>query len=257
VVALSEQTGAAVGRVPPLTERLAVRERPAQRRLGAQRWSGLLFAHWKVDPAAVQATLPRGLQVDTCDGHAFVGVVPFFMARVRPVGLPPVPWLSWFLELNVRTYVHDERGTPGVWFYSLDCNQPVAVEIAQRFFHLPYRHARMAAESTGADVVYRCRRRGAADAWEYRWRAAEAGAEAQPGTLEFFLVERYVLFAADARSGLYAGRVHHAPYRVSVPGLERWTAGPVQAAGFRVDGPPVSVLGAAPVDVSIFPLQRI
>ncbi len=257
MVALSEQTGVVVGRVPTPADRLAVRERPTQRRVGAQRWSGLVFAHWEVDAAAVQATLPRGLHVDTFGGRAFVGVVPFFMERVRPVGLPPVPWLSWFLELNVRTYVHDERGLPGVWFYSLDCNQPVAVEIAQRFFHLPYRHARMVAESTGAEIAYRCRRQGAADAWEFRWRTAEAGAEAQPGTLEFFLVERYVLFAADARGGLHAGRVHHAPYRVSAPGLAQWTAGPVQAAGLRVDGPPVSVLGAAPVDVSIFPLQRL
>jgi len=257
VVALSERLIAPGGRLPMLADRLAVRERPRQRRVGTQRWSGLVFAHWEVEPAAVQATLPRGLRVDTFEGRAFVGVVPFFMERVRPVGLPPVPWLSWFLELNVRTYVHDERGVPGVWFYSLDCNQPIAVEIARRCFHLPYQHARMASEQVGDRVTYRCRRAERAQEWEYAWRTAEAAAPARPGTLEFFLVERYVLFARDARGGLHAGRVHHAPYRVTTPVLEDGSAGPLRAAGFDCHGPPVSVLGAQPADVSIFPLQRL
>lgn len=257
MVALSERLIAPGGRLPMLEDRLAVRECPRQRRVGTQRWSGLVFAHWEVEPAAVQATLPRGLRVDTFEGRAFVGVVPFFMERVRPVGLPPVPWLSWFLELNVRTYVHDERGVPGVWFYSLDCNQPIAVEIARRCFHLPYQHARMTSEQAGDRVAYRCRRGEHAVAWDYQWRTAEAATEARPGTLEFFLVERYVLFAQDARGGLHAGRVHHAPYRVTAPRLEHGSTGPVQAAGFEVEGPPVSVLGAQPVDVSIFPLQRL
>jgi hypothetical protein len=78
--------------------------------VGKQRWSELLFAHWKIDAPTVQATLPRGLFVDTFAGDAYIGVVPFFMQRVRPAWLPPLPWISWFLELNVRTYVHDENG---------------------------------------------------------------------------------------------------------------------------------------------------
>ena len=114
-----------------------------------QCWSGLLFLHWPVDPAMIQSRLPDGLFVDTYDNKAWLGVVPFFMDRVRPVMLPPVPGLSWFLELNVRTYVHDAQGRPGVWFFSLDCNQPLAVEIARRFFHLPYEHAAMKAARRG------------------------------------------------------------------------------------------------------------
>ena len=108
-----------------------------------QRWAGLLVLHWPIEISLIQDRLPPGLHVDTFNGQAWIGVVPFFMQRVRPTGLPPVPWLSWFLELNVRTYVHDDAGNPGVWFFSLDCNQPVAVEIARRAFHLPYQHAAM------------------------------------------------------------------------------------------------------------------
>ncbi len=128
---------------PTAADRLLLRERPAAPVVMHQRWRALLFAHWRIDPDAIQKTLPVGLHVDTCDGSAWLGVVPFFMDAVRPAFLPALPWLSWFQELNVRTYVHDEKGVPGVWFYSLDCNQPLAVAIARTLFHLNYRHAAM------------------------------------------------------------------------------------------------------------------
>nr|WP_256199118.1 DUF2071 domain-containing protein [Verrucomicrobium spinosum] len=130
-----------------------------------QTWSHLLFLHWEWDAAAIQRTLPSGLHVDTFGGSAWVGLVPFFMRNIRPRYLPAVPWVSYFLELNVRTYVHDDEGRPGVWFYSLDCNQPLAVWTAQTFFHLPYQHARMTAEfGTGKEIHYRCHRVGAPEA---------------------------------------------------------------------------------------------
>ena len=102
-------------------------------------WRDLLFLHWRVDPERIQRTLPPGLTVDVFDGAAYVGIVPFFMCDIRPRGLPAMPGLSNFMELNVRTYVHDAQGTPGVWFYSLDCNSRLTVWGARRFFHLPYR----------------------------------------------------------------------------------------------------------------------
>jgi uncharacterized protein YqjF (DUF2071 family) len=250
---------AADARVPAAEDRLAQRQRPAEPVIGRQRWNRLLFGHWAVEPAAIQATLPPGLYVDTFEGTAYVGVVPFRMERVRPAGLPPVPWLSWFLELNVRTYVHDAAGRPGVWFYSLDCNQPIAVALARTFFHLPYEHAAMRCER-GPDESwdYTCTRRGVGGAAaRFAWRAGGPAAPAAPGTLEFFLVERYLLFAADARGGLHAGRVHHEPYRISRPEVTAWSAGPVAQAGLAVAGPPVSWLAAEAVDVSIFPLRRM
>lgn len=99
-----------------------------------QRWEKLLFLHWAWDAAEVQRTLPLGLTVDTFEGRAWLGVVPFFMRDVRPAWVPSVPGISNFLELNVRTYVFDGRGRPGIWFYSLDCNQRLAVRAARTFF---------------------------------------------------------------------------------------------------------------------------
>ncbi len=243
--------------LPSPAQRLAARERPGQRAAGYQRWNHLLFAHWQVDPAALQATLPRGLFVDRHEGRAYVGIVPFFMQRVRPAWLPPLPWLSWFLELNVRTYVHDASGRPGVWFYSLDCDQPLAVALARRFFHLPYEHARMSACRSSDGINYLCQRRSpGAPALRYTWRPQEGGATAEPRTLEFFLVERYLLFSADARGRLYRGRVHHAPYRIHSPEVTACPADPAHQAGFAVEGNPCSLLAAEAVDVTVFPLQR-
>jgi hypothetical protein len=178
------------------------------------------------------------------------------MERIRPAFLPPLPWLSWFLELNVRTYVHDEQGLPGVWFYSLDCNQPLAVQLARRCFRLPYFHARMTARRSGGVIDYCCARRGSREA-RYRWTAAADTRTATPGSLEFFLLERYVLFTTDAAGGIYCGRVHHEPYRFGATEVESLSAEPARLAGFDLKGEPCSLLAAKHVDVQIFKLQGV
>ena len=231
-----------------------------------QTWDHLLFLHWAWDAAAVQRTLPAGLTVDTFDGRAWVGLVPFFMRRVRPAGLWAVPGISDFLELNVRTYVHDARGRPGVWFYSLDCNQWLAVKIARTFFHLPYEHAEMAAtvDAASGEVSYRARRKGlgageAGRESRFRYRAVSRGVEAAVGTKEFYLAERYTLFAHDAGRGrLWAGRVAHAPYRLSAADVPEWDETMMRLAGFDPRGrAPDHVCAAETVDVEIFPLERV
>ncbi len=240
---------------PDLAGRLALRERPDTWAIGHQRWSDLLFLHWKVDARAVQATLPPGLFVDTFEGSAYLGIVPFFMERIRPAWLPPLPWISWFLELNVRTYVHDADGRPGVWFYSLDCNQPLAVSIARRWFHLPYFHARMSASGRGRTIRYRCERRAVdAPCARFTWTPRGDSAPAAPGSLAFFLVERYLLFSADRAGRLHRGRVHHTPYQVHTLKLTEFSTAPARQAGFELAGPPDSVLGGGAVDVAVFPL---
>ncbi len=222
-----------------------------------QRWSDLLFLHWEVEADAIQRRLPPGLHADTFGGRAWIGVVPFFMERIRPAGLPAFPGLSWFLELNVRTYVHDGRGRPGVWFFSLECNQPLAVEIARRAFHLPYQHAWMKASVRDGWIGYHCRRRVKDTVpAEFRYRPAVDGGEASPGSLEWFLVERYLLFSSDRRGALHCGRVHHRPYRIRTGECDRWSAEPLRLNGFGgLDGEPASVLVAETVDVSVFPLK--
>lgn len=243
-------------RTPTLLQRLSLRQPPLGRPVMRQRWSDLLFLHWPVDADVIQSRLPAGLHVDLFDGQAWLGVVPFAMQRVHPVGLPPLPWISWFLELNVRTYVHDESGRPGVWFFSLDCNQPVAVEVARRFFHLPYYHARMNAEFAGGEIVYSSRRKGSDTVSRFRHRRPVHAEPAREGSLEWFLVERYLLYTADRAGKIRSGRVHHEPYRIEVAKCSEWSSVPIGEDGLgRVDGPPVSMLVAEPVDVAIYPLD--
>lgn len=221
-----------------------------------QRWSDLLFLHWPVDPKVLKPYLPERLHADVFDDQAWIGVVPFAMERVRPVGLPPLPWVSWFLELNVRTYVHDESGRPGVWFFSLDCDQPIAVEVARRFFHLPYHHARMSADLHGGDVIYSSQRRGTEIASRFRYRRAVGAEPARPQSLEWFLVERYLLFAKDRAGKLRSGRVHHHPYRIAQADCTEWSSQPIRDNDLcRISGPPASMLVADPVDVTIYPLD--
>src|SRR6185369_6820366 len=138
---------------------------------------------------------------------------PFFMLNVRPVGLPAVPWLSFFQELNVRTYVFDETGTPGVWFYSLDCNRLVPAYVARLFAGLPYFVAEMSAiRAEWTD--YQCRRLKANETARYRYRPAGPETEAAIESFEFFVLERYYLFAYRSASGsLWRGQVWHTPYR--------------------------------------------
>lgn len=224
-----------------------------------QSWKQLLFLHWEVDPTDIQRTLPSGLTVDTFRGSAWIGLVPFLMCGVRPRFCPSVPGLSTFLELNVRTYVRDASGRPGVWFYSLDCNQPVAVAVARTVFHLPYFRARMRAQTGPSSemIYYDCRRSGATTTSHYEYRALGPAAPALSGSLEEFLVERYRLFA-NRRGALFAGEVWHEPYVFSAAEVPRWCIHPLRQAGFgHITMPPDHAVMASGVDVSIYPLRRI
>ena len=244
-------------KLPSLAQREVLRTAPAAPFVMHQRWQDLLFLHWSCAPEVIQSSLPAGLHVDTFEGRAWVAIVPFVMRGIRPRGLPPVPGLSNFLELNLRTYVHDDAGRPGVWFYSLDCHQSLAVWTARTFFHLPYQRADMT-RSCHADgwQQYRSQRRGDEAVSEFTYRFTGTPRLALPGTLEFFLAERYLLFAATPR-GLRLGRVHHAPYPLVDAQVQTWDTRLFRLAGLpEPDRPPDHVLGSPGVAVRIWPLTR-
>ena len=180
------------------------------------------------------------------------------MQRIRPVGLPPLPWLSWFHELNVRTYVFDDHGNPGVWFFSLDCNQPIAVEIARRAFNLPYMHARMSSTVDPGKIHYLSHRKNnPAPEAEFTYPLPVTPAPASEGSLEWFLVERYRLFSTDGKGNIFSGMVHHSPYRIEPMHPATYSTTPFALNGFAKPVlPPDSMLSASPVDVSVFPLRE-
>jgi len=181
-----------------------------------QVWHDLLFAHWPVDACDVRARVPAALDVDLFDGQAWISVVPFRMSGIRPRFLPALPWLSAFAELNVRTYVVRD-GKAGVFFFSLDAANPVAVRIARRVFHLPYFDAKMSIEYDGDWIEYRSTRthRGALRAeFSARYRPTGPVFRVAPGSLEEWLSERYCLYADDRRGRIWRTEIHHAPWPV-------------------------------------------
>src|SRR5215211_9285994 len=161
------------------------------------RWRDLLFMHWRVPEEVLRPLIPQALRLDSFDGSAWLGVVPFRMESVRPRFLPAVPWLSSFPELNLRTYVTHEN-KPGLWFFSLDAHNPIAVRLARATFHLPYFDAKMSSETSGGTVRYRSvRTHGGAPPARYAasYRPLGETFDSRPGTLESFLTERYCLYS--------------------------------------------------------------
>jgi len=225
-----------------------------------QDWHHLLFLHWEVPPLELQSMVPPELTIDTFEGKAYVGLIPFTLSNVRPVLTPPIPFLSRFHEVNVRTYVHRRGDDPGVWFFSLDTSSALAVDGARAFYKLPYFHAQMNfQDSDGFELdSRRDDPTGAKPANVHvRYRPVEGPvAPAQPGTLDHFLVERYLLYSMDKNHQLHRARVHHQPYplqRAEVSQLEETL---VWAAGIRrPDAVPIRHY-AREVNVDIDPPER-
>jgi uncharacterized protein YqjF (DUF2071 family) len=200
------------------------------------RWHELLFMHWPVPVNELRSLVPAGLEVDTFDGSAWVGVVPFSMSHVRPRYVPPVPGLSAFHELNVRTYVTCQ-GKPGVWFFSLDAASALAVRGARWSFHLPYFDAEMKLKKSGERVDYYSHRthRDAAPADFVANYAPTAEAfRAAKVSLEDFLTARFCLYAFVEPSQLYCGEIAHRPWPLQ-PAEARVSKNTMaEAAGIRL-----------------------
>ena len=184
-----------------------------QRGLMYMRWHDLLFMHWPVPYESLRALIPSRLRLDTFEKEAWLGIVPFYMTGVRPRFVPPIPGISAFAELNVRTYVTaDDK--PGVWFFSLDAASKLAVRAARWGFHLPYFDAKMDVRR-GDEMRYRSTRthRNAPPAkLVMRYRPIGEAYHSKPGTLDHFLTHRLCLYSADKNGNVYRGDVDHAPW---------------------------------------------
>lgn len=234
-------------------DRLSPSRRPAGKPAGFQRWRSLLFLHWPVAAEALRPLLPAGLELDLYGGQAYVGLVPFAMEGVRPHWYPE-PLALRFLETNVRTYVTC-RGRPGVFFFSLDANSLLAVQTARLGWGLPYYVASIAMNMRDEAVQYSLRRRSTGARFEVRYRLGSFLGPSPPGTLEHFLLERYLLFVLK-RGQLLAGQVHHAPYPAQEVAVEEIRDELIAASGLPpISGPPELAHYARGVDVEVFPLR--
>jgi uncharacterized protein YqjF (DUF2071 family) len=225
----------------------------------AQSWHDLLFMHWPVPVAELQRAMPPKLQVDTFEGQAYIGVVPFRMSGVRPRFLPPVPGISAFPELNVRTYVTLD-GRPGVYFFSLDAGNKLAVRVARPLFHLPYYDANMSLLRAGDDIVYDSERthEGAAPATLHaRYRPVGPIELARPGSLEAWLTARYCMYPVDAAGNVYRGEIDHAPWLLQPATAEIARCTMTEPHHIQLSGPPPLLHFSQSLDVVVWPLQQL
>jgi uncharacterized protein YqjF (DUF2071 family) len=267
---LEALAGAAEGALTPIglfvdevpRQRAALRETahrpwplPARPWLMGQTWYHLLFAHWAVAPDVLRPLIPHPLELDQRDGQAWLGITPFHVAGLRPRGAPPLPWLSRFPELNVRTYV-DYGGRPGIYFFSLDAGRVAAVMAARRGYRLPYFHARMTVGRTGSTLKYESTRidsSGRPAELRVRYRPCGARLAIDDGSLERWLAERYCLYVVDEGGRALRGEIHHSPWPLQ-PASATFELNTMAAPlGIRLDSAPLLHYSIRQ-DVLIWPL---
>ncbi len=241
------------------TNRVAVRARPPGWPIMYQYWGKLLFLHWSLPAESLRPLIPEPLAIDTFDGAAWIGITPFTMWGVRPAFLPTIPVLSQSHELNVRTYVHLD-GVPGIWFFSLDASNPVAALGARLTFHLPYFHARMSLERRNRTLHFASRRarlHSAPAEFGAVWTVGDMLPPSEPGSLRFFLTERYALYSAR-KDALYRARIFHQPWPLHEAHLLSCRSTMLESQGLPSpgDGPLLHQQGE-PLKVRVWPRVRV
>jgi uncharacterized protein YqjF (DUF2071 family) len=224
-----------------------------------QDWCDILFLHWAFPAETVRRLLPQGLSLDLFDGQAYVGLTPFSLRNLRLTGMPPVPYLSHFLECNLRTYVVGPDGVPGIWFFSLEAERKLAV-LGARVLNLPYFHAEMEYLREGDNYRYVSQRdHGGEDApgLSVRWKVGQELPASQPGELAWFLVERYCLYARRGEQGLHSICIHHPPWILREARLEQCEQSLSLWAGLPTPSSPVSTLFSRGVSTAIWPPHQV
>jgi uncharacterized protein YqjF (DUF2071 family) len=223
--------------------------------LMSQTWNDLLFAHWRVAKDRLRELVPARFELDLFDGEAWVGVVPFTMTNVAPRFVPALPWISAFPELNVRTYVRvDDK--PGVFFFSLDAGNAVAVGAARTLLNLPYFTADMKVAVDGA-IDYSSRRQSGAAEFRARYRPHGNPRTPAPASLEYFLTERYCLYAVDHLGHAYRLDIHHPVWPLETAEAEIHVNTMADAAGLRLPALPPLLHFAKRQDMVCWGPQRI
>ena len=219
-----------------------------------QTWCDLLFAHWRVPADALRRVVPAVLPLhEDAEGATWLGMTPFVVHGLRLRGTPPLPWVSQFPELNVRTYVELD-GRPGIYFLSLDAARRAAVIAARRTYRLPYFHARMRADRVGARIDYESRRISP-DGPPARFRGSYAPAGARTGDpLARWLAERYCAYTLDGEGRPLRIDIHHPPWPLQPAEGELAAQGMADQIGIRLVGEPLLHFSARQ-DTLIWPVR--
>ena len=202
-----------------------------------QRWDTLLFIHWPVPVESVKPLVPPQMEIDTYEGQAWLTLIPFRMVNVHLRDLPPVPGFSTFPEINLRLYIR-VNDQPGITFFCIDADEPLAVWVASHVFNLPYLQAKMKFKRRGNVFHIESHRpaSAAAPAADFKGSYWPIGEPFEPkeGTLEYFLLERYTLFNPGPGGMIYRGNIHHLPWIVQQAEAKIETNNILQASGIEL-----------------------
>lgn len=244
-------------REPNVQDRLAVRMRSPGTAVFHQSWDKLLFMHWEIPVEALRAQIPDRLQIDTYEGKAYIAITPLTIYGARPAYTPPLPVVSRSHEINVRTYVYLDK-VPGVWFFSLDANNPLAVAAARGLFNLPYYTASQSLEGDEKRIRFESSRASEEAKFRAAWTIGEDLPPLEPGTLDFFLIERYCLYTTDDKNKLYRCRILHQPWRLQqTKELSDFESTMIEANGLPTpEGKPLLHCGG-PADVDVWSLEEV
>jgi uncharacterized protein YqjF (DUF2071 family) len=220
-----------------------------------QTWHDLLFAHWPLPVSVMRPLVPPELSLDTYDGQCWIGVVPFRMSNICRRGFPPMPGLSQFPELNVRTYV-TYAGKAGVYFFSLDAANFPAVCAARTFYHLPYFYAAMTSQESNGKIHYSSRRYRTNAKFHGRYGPSTDVRLREKGSIEHWLTERYCLFTVF-RHQVNCGEIHHMPWPLQDAEAEFESNTVAKAAGITLPETAPLLHFARKLEVLIWPLMRL
>lgn len=223
-----------------------------------QNWGKLLFMHWRIDEKLLRPLIPESLAIDSFDGSAWIGVIPFTMWGIRASFLPPIPGTSAFHELNVRTYV-TLNGFPGVWFFSLDAASRLAVWGARKFYYLPYFNAQMSLEQTDSSIHYSSTRkdpRGAPAKLKSTWVIGESLPRSSPGSIDSFLTERYCLYS-EHKGEIFRSQIRHQPWPLQEARLNSLSSTMIESQGLPTPKGDPLLHYCEKLSVDIWPLKKL
>ncbi len=241
-----------------MPSRLDISGRPPNQPLMHQSWGKLLFIHWPIDERLLRPLIPSALEIDTFDGQAWIAEVPFTMWDIRafPPYVPAVPGLRAMHELNLRTYVHC-AGVPGVWFFSLDCNNAAAVLGARTLYYLPYYNAEIELQQQTAKINYSSKRTDSPPAnFQASWEIGDSLPESAADSLEYFLTERYCLYSQH-HGNLYRSRIHHPRWPLRKATLGSWSSEMTTPLALPRPREEPLLHYAEELSVEIWPLQKV
>ncbi|HEY9685466.1 MAG TPA: DUF2071 domain-containing protein [Coleofasciculaceae cyanobacterium] len=224
-----------------------------------QSWRNLLFAHWPVPEELLRPLIPNALDVDTFEGQAWIGIVPFRM-EIAPRGLENSLFKRSFNELNVRTYVTHQGRHPGVWFFSLDAGDPLSVASARMFYKLPYFNAEATCRTHEDQIFYQSRRthpHAPGAEFDADYGPISAAFQARWCSLEYWLTERYCLYTADQQGQIYSGEIHHAPWHLQPAQAEFRANRMTECLGIQLPDTAPHLLYSEHLEMIAWPIRRV